>query len=281
MYFLCTSRDSSCEAGESELNESQEERSVSSSALSTHKTTSSSTVGKRKRLRKKKGVGLRKKLRTHIESVEEFNPEARDAQTAELDRIRRLELQRRLSSTHDDMEVASNEPAEAIAESASAVVGETRQSSSSPEVIKVEAREVIQVAVASNKAAVEPIIIDSGSSDSDTNYQRPPVPRALSAGSSRVGGPSHAPRRTGQAPREPLRGKYDVFTARSDGHVLVNEGHSPSEEDLFLAPQVARVAKPHQVCGCTLALCRAGHGDISRVGLQGRCETAIPCKVWV
>lgn len=36
---------------------------------------------------------MRKKLRTHIESVEEFNPEARDAQSAELERIRRLKLQ--------------------------------------------------------------------------------------------------------------------------------------------------------------------------------------------
>lgn len=245
------SRDSSCEAGESEVNESQEERSVP--PLSKQKTTSSSTVGKRKRLRKKKGVGLRKKLRTHIESVEEFNPEARNAQTAELDRIRRLELQRRISSTHDDrVDVeASNEPVEAIAESASVFVGEKRRNSSSPEVIKVEARDVPRAAGASKKTPVEPIVIDSGSSDSDTNYQRPPLPRAPPPpASSRVGGPSHTPRRTGQALREPLRGKYDVFAPRPDGRVLVNEGHAPSEEDVFLAPQVARVAKPHQVCVC-------------------------------
>lgn len=239
------------------MNESQEERSVPPSSnlpFSSQTTPSSSTVGKRKRLRKKKGVGLRKKLRTHIESVEEFNPEARDAQSAELDRIRRLELQSSSSCTRDDLK-GEEDSEEQIEEPESVFVGEGSQTkgSSSPEVIKVE-RDLTQVPKLPSKAP-EAIVIDSGSSDSDTGYQRPPLPRVLPIGSGRTGGPSHAPRKTGQAPRRRLRGKYDLFMPRPDGHVLVNEGHTPGEEDVFLAPQIARIAKPHQVCllwSCTM-----------------------------
>ena len=31
------------------------------------------------------------------------------------------------------------------------------------------------------------------------------------------------------------------------GNVLVNVGHPPDEADIFLAPQIARAVKPHQV----------------------------------
>lgn len=31
------------------------------------------------------------------------------------------------------------------------------------------------------------------------------------------------------------------------GRVLINIGHPENEEDIFLAPQIARVIKPHQV----------------------------------
>ena len=31
------------------------------------------------------------------------------------------------------------------------------------------------------------------------------------------------------------------------GNVLVNVGHPPDEQDIFLAPQIARAVKPHQV----------------------------------
>ena len=38
-------------------------------------------------------------------------------------------------------------------------------------------------------------------------------------------------------------------SAHVDVDVLVNVGHPPSEDDIFLAPQFAREAKPHQVGG--------------------------------
>ena len=33
------------------------------------------------------------------------------------------------------------------------------------------------------------------------------------------------------------------------GHVLVNLGHSDKESDIFLAPQLSRCVKPHQIGG--------------------------------
>ena len=209
-------------------------------------------VKKRKRLRKKKGVGLRKKLRTHIESVEEFNPEARDAQSAELERIRRLELQRGVMGAESKKDA---EPAKEFPASSVGVAERVGVSASRVEETRavMGGREVSQVS--SKEPSVEPIVIDSGSSDSDTTYQNPPpLPRPVVPGASSQG---YAPRRTGQAPpRRQLRGKYDVFTPRTDGRVLVNEGHSPSEGDVFLAPQIAEIAKPHQVCmGCSCGVC--------------------------
>lgn len=219
---------------------------------------------KRKRLRKKKGVGLRKKLRTHIESVEEFNPEARDAQSAELERIRRLELQRSISSTGYDTEtrhgpVGEESVGAVVLQGVGAAMGEEgrRQQplkgSSSPDVLQVvEKVDLSQVAgVQRSESSVEPIIIDSGSSDSDANYQRPPLPRPPlpPLAGHRVGGQGH-PAKRGAGPAPPQRqlcGKYDMFTPRSDGRVLVNEGHLGKEVEVFLAPQIASIAKPHQV----------------------------------
>lgn len=40
----------------------------------------------------------------------------------------------------------------------------------------------------------------------------------------------------------------DLYNVPDDqGRVLINVGHPDSEKDVFLAPQIARVIKPHQV----------------------------------
>ena len=39
----------------------------------------------------------------------------------------------------------------------------------------------------------------------------------------------------------------DMNQPDSEGRVLVNVGHPPNEPDIFLAPQLAYVVKPHQV----------------------------------
>lgn len=39
----------------------------------------------------------------------------------------------------------------------------------------------------------------------------------------------------------------DMNTPDDQGRVLVNIGHPEDEEDIFLAPQLSRTVKPHQV----------------------------------
>ena len=41
----------------------------------------------------------------------------------------------------------------------------------------------------------------------------------------------------------------DLNKPDGEGRVLVNVGHPPDEDDIFLTPQLARAAKPHQVGG--------------------------------
>ena len=36
----------------------------------------------------------------------------------------------------------------------------------------------------------------------------------------------------------------------ADGRVLVNVGHTENDPDIFLAPQIQRIIKPHQVSTC-------------------------------
>lgn len=41
----------------------------------------------------------------------------------------------------------------------------------------------------------------------------------------------------------------DLYNVPDDqGRVLINVGHPDSEKDVFLAPQIGRIIKPHQVC---------------------------------
>ena len=253
---LC--RESSCEGGESELNESQEERSIPPHPLSPHHVGPSPAI-KRKRLRKRKSVGLRKKLRTHIESVSDFNPEARDAQSAELERIRRLKLQQSIigsegSGAYTSSEgyvgtLDANKQSQRCAKEEGRVL--VKEGGSSPEVME---RIDISQSTRGSKLTFDPIVIESGSSDSDSsiNYQGQPLPRNTPP-TSYIGGHSHqGVRGTGQAlppapPPRQLEGKYDLVSLHLDRGVVVNVGHPPNELDVFLAPQIARKAKPHQV----------------------------------
>ncbi len=175
---------------------------------------------KRRRDKKRHTAGLRKTLRTHYESVEDFNPEARIAQSAEIERIRRLELQQSITSpsahTHPPV-TASHHPLHTAS-----------QEHSSPEMIVVDL---------SNKTSPpkDTIVIESDSgSDSDSVKKKvPPL---------KVGGQTTSTR------GEVLHRKYDDPTVpRPDGRLIVNVNHNVNEPDIILAPQVARIVKPHQV----------------------------------
>ena len=325
--------ESSCEAGESDVNDSQEDESGGRGSTMGERGPAGLDVSggampggtglyqqqsdddeeecddeggrRRKRLRKRKATGLRKKLRTHIESVEEFNPEARSAQSAELERLRRLQLQQSLTSEAAKVEPTSQllvhpsafsgliqpqlpttvsvnkvqtqpifmspllqQPSLAMQQSALQGANQTSQTSqtgaagvkchsdsSSPEVLMVDLTHTAKMG--DERGRVEDaIVIDSSGSDSDIINEQEHTPQNVVVkqqsgpaadvtvvptaqyDSSSVAMPTRS---------ELLNMKYGEIMPSPDGRVLVNVGHDSSEEDVYLAPQIARMVKPHQV----------------------------------
>ena len=269
---------------------------------------------KRKRLRKRKATGLRKKLRTHIESVDEFNPEARSAQSAELERLRRLQLQQSLTASIDQHQSVTPQPlvvapttyagqiqpqavsnisAPSLASqqqiymssmqeasiagpshvqssssaqggvSPSGAVNVTRSrsdNSSSPEVLMVDLTYTAKMGDAQRRVE-DAIVIDSGSDSDNTNNNEQGHPQVVAKQQSSGGGgvvasvvPTTTQFGSSGAPvamptrSELLNMKYGEIRPSPDGRVLVNAGHASQEEDIYLAPQIARAVKPHQVC---------------------------------
>ena len=193
----------------------------------------------RKRKRKT-STHHRRKLRSKYESVDDFNPEARTAQSEELERIRRLKLQQTLIGEADFEEAEEGEEGRAEderrkSEELRAVRGES-STSSSAEVVVVDLTEMVEEEQKSSD--VEAIVIDSGSESEDDH--------ASKSGNSQPG----STRSSGRMEIDKLNRKYDWAEPCLDGRVLVNVGHGSGEDDVFLAPQVARVAKPHQVSHC-------------------------------
>lgn len=278
-------REPQCE--EEEMSESQEEEVVPedgsdqgftvgglSSVEGVHGWVGGRGERKRKRYRKRNTAGLRKKLRTHYESVEDFNPEARSAQSAELERIRRLDLQRggitsptllppphtthshilsAQQSTSYTVTATSSEDAPQLTSSVEGVPceggeGVKREGGDSPELVMVDLTHLTQAVKSDAKTAPpsDTIVIDSGS-DSDSNIEKG-LPHSASAETqsvAKVKGAAHLPQ-SGRP--EALHRKYDDPTVpRPDGKLIVNTDHGPSETDVFLAPQLARLIKPHQV----------------------------------
>lgn len=97
---------SSDEEEEEEYEEEEEER--------TKDETKPQNSNKAKKKRKHKPPGHRRNIKSKYDTIEDLNPEALSAQTEELERIRRLELQQSLisSMTHNtshDVPVTSHE----------------------------------------------------------------------------------------------------------------------------------------------------------------------------
>ena len=65
-----------------------------------------------KKKRKRKAPGYRRNIRTKFDTVDELNPQALSAQTEELERIRRLELQQSLTTQPEVSPVASSDSSE-------------------------------------------------------------------------------------------------------------------------------------------------------------------------
>ena len=177
------------------------------------------------RKRKRKAVGHRRKLRTKYESVKDFNPEARSAQTEEIERIRRLELQRSLqigaSSAVARGNVTGRDEERGVREGGG--MGED------------ELPVVLDLAEEEEEESVEAIVI---SSDSEGE----------AVGERGRRGEGVGRREVKPEPGSSVRlGRYDGGGVLEDGRVVVNVGHREEEEDLLLAPQIARIIKPHQV----------------------------------
>lgn len=192
--------------------------------------------GKGRKRKRKGSAHHRRKLRSKYESVEDFNLEARTAQSEELERIRRLKLQQTLTGEEGceesvkEKEEAEGEKLEGDVRSEEGQAGRReREGSGSPEVVVVDLTEVVEGDQGTSED-IEPIVIDSGSDSEDE----------------RSSAPSKKPNET-SAQRQMLNKKYDCATPRADGKILVNVGHGPEEEDIFLPTQIAKAAKPHQV----------------------------------
>ncbi len=227
--------------GESEGEENPSEDEVGKAGIEV-----SNEGSKKRRRRRKKSLGHRRKLRSKYESIEDFNPEARTAQTEELERIRRLELQQSLTVEQSRSEDEDQVSMPGIGRGRESALGD--RGGESTEVMVVDLTEGLKD---DDSSRSEAIVIDSGS-DSEEEQQPPKAKRPRET----TEGEEHTSRPVAQAVSKAAgkmsRGKYDTISPMSDGRVVINLGHPADEPDIFLAPQIIGVAKPHQVSGCSL-----------------------------
>ena len=171
-----------------------------------------------RRKRRRKLAGRRRELRSKYESVKDFNPEARSAQTEEIERIRRLELQRSLQGGAPSV-VAP--PVDGQGELTSLLgSGPVFRNLGEDE----EERERV----------VDAIVISSDSEEEERERVR------------REGG-REVKTEVVEGVKEEKGGRYDVVGEERDDQVVINLGHPPDEEDVTLPPQISRIIKPHQV----------------------------------
>ena len=219
---LSSSSSSYSSSGEESVGEEEDEDSEEEAPRGTE------LRDREKRKRKRKLAGRRRELRSKYESVKDFNPEARSAQTEEIERIRRLELQRSLqaanaSSVQRIASVGGNETEPSALLGRGPVFGNLAED---------EKRERV----------VEAIVI---SSDSEEEEDRDVVRRGGDGGR---GGVVESGREVKREEEEEERGgRYDVLGEEVGEQIVVNLGHPPDEEDVLLVPQVVRIIKPHQV----------------------------------
>lgn len=181
---------------------------------------------KERRKRKRKLAGRRRELRSKYESVKDFNPEALSAQTEEIERIRRLELQRSLQ--------AANPTAARVTEGdndSAALLG--------------RGPVFRNLADDEKRDRVEAIVISSDSDDDERleGCGRDGTREAVTPNRTEGG----TVEKTEEGGEKGGGGRYDVMGDVEGEQVVVNIGHTPDEEDILLAPQIARVIKPHQV----------------------------------
>lgn len=194
---------------------------------------------------------LRKKLRTHIHSVKEFNPQACSAQNAELERLKRLQLKQnfteQIPSTSTNMKLCSTtsaSPAQTDLQIIDLTSDESRANTSDPVIAMVD----LTQSVDSHEERVDDdvVIIDSESDSDDTQSKHEHTPIVGEEGKVDLNihvvtsnSENATPTKSG------LLKRYRENRRTNHGKVLINVGHSSCEADIYLAPQIARVVKPH------------------------------------
>ena len=217
--------------GEEEDEDSEEEPPVGSRSGGPEQR--SGERGRRKRRRKL--VGRRRELRSKYESVKDFNPEARSAQTEEIERIRRLELQRSLQGGTPTVPRVVT-PGEAG--------GELNSLLGSGAVFRNLAEDEEE-----RERVVDAIVISSDSEEEEEEEKEERERERLRRGEAgRLGeGGREVKAEPVEDVKEKKLGRYDVVGKERGDQVVINLGHPPDEEDVTLAPQIARIIKPHQV----------------------------------
>lgn len=183
---------------------------------------------KERKKRKRKLVGRRRELRSKYESVKDFNPEALSAQTEELERIRRLELQRSLQAANSS-------------------VGRIAGTENDKEPATLLGRGPVFRNLAEDEKGekIEAIVISSDSEDDERQEVRGREgAREAVAPNQAAGGKMEA---SEELQEERGGGRYDVMGDQEGEQVVINIGHMPEEDDVLLASQIAKIIKPHQV----------------------------------
>ena len=250
-----SSSSSSSDEGDSEDDQGNEDGDISSTEGEQTPTNGGKKPSRRKR---KRAANLRRELRAKFDSLDDFNPEAKSAQSEELERIRRLELQQSITNV-------SQIPSESAsllslpADQSRSTADLLSSAGTSSNVVTVDLTSVVAEPRRPRVPSVDAIVIESDDSEADSDIGIPASKRpnlvASSSSSSSV-----VVEAVKQNRAELLTRKYDGAQLRSDGRVLVNFGHAPEESHIFLSPLIASVAKPHQVCTLCLSVCVWGGG---------------------
>ena len=188
----------------------------------------------KKRKRKRKDMTKRRHIRQILDESQ-LEKETLNAQLEEKERLRRLELQKSIATEGHSAPSASNAantippttttPSDTQSAQTPMVVDLRQKSKQQSQVIVIDSDEDMG---SQNQLDIE--VISSGS-DSGDDFTSESDTDASDIDENNVGLHSD-----------------DVFNVPSpDGTVLVNTDHPLSEDDIFLAPQIAKCVKPHQV----------------------------------
>ncbi|XP_043078487.1 helicase ARIP4 isoform X1 [Puntigrus tetrazona] len=182
--------------------------------------TSANSNTKKKKSKTSKPAHLRRNIRKVLKE-HQLEAGTKAAQQEELERRRRLEQQRKDFPLHADLPTAAPGPKqEVICLDSSGDEGEAKEAP--PPQLPAHRDDVIELSSGDEDAL-------RISSEEDNSEDRSVTPGTDESSGSHVNDSLNQP--------------------DAQGRVLVNINHPGEEEDLFLAPQLARAVKPHQIGG--------------------------------